>query len=179
MISSVAIALIWDQVFYRALPGIAAFLGSTEVFKSPLGDRNMALYAVLFVHLWQSLALPTVIFLAGMQSIPAELYESAVIDGSMFKPVPLRNAALPCADHHGERHSGVKERHHGFRLRFRAHGRRACALHHAYRYQNLSGCFGDTPNFCVPTPKRCCCSWLSRCFRGAADGILPKRVNKI
>ncbi len=84
MISSVAISLIWDQIFIRALPNMAPLFG-LETIASPLGNKQTALYAVLFVNLWQSLAMPTVIFIAGMQSIPDELYESAVIDGaSMF-----------------------------------------------------------------------------------------------
>lgn len=84
MISSVAVALIWDQVFIRALPNLAPLFGVANI-ASPLGNKQLALYAVLFVNLWQSLAMPTVIFIAGMQSIPDELYESAVIDGaSMF-----------------------------------------------------------------------------------------------
>lgn len=93
MISSVAVALIWDQVFIRALPNLAPLLG-LETISSPLGNKNTALYAVLFVDLWQSLAMPTVIFLAGMQSIPDDLYESAVIDGaSMFEQ--FRYITLP------------------------------------------------------------------------------------
>ena len=84
MISSVAIALIWDQVFIRALPALGNMLG-VENIASPLGNKQTALYAVLFVNMWQSLAMPTVIFIAGLQSIPDELYESALIDGaSMF-----------------------------------------------------------------------------------------------
>ena len=92
MISSVAVALIWDQVFIRALPNLAPLFG-LENIASPLGNKQWALYAVLFVNLWQSLAMPTVIFIAGMQSIPDELYESAVIDGAsmfdQFRFVPL------------------------------------------------------------------------------------------
>ncbi len=93
MISSVAVALIWDQIFIRALPSLASALG-VQTISSPLGDKTNALYAVLFVNLWQSLALPTVIFIAGIQSIPDELYESSVIDGaSMFQQ--FRYVTLP------------------------------------------------------------------------------------
>lgn len=81
LISSVAIALIWDQIFIRALPNIAHVFG-LDTLASPLGSKQWALYAVLFVNLWQSLAMPTVIFIAGLQTIPDELYESAVIDGA-------------------------------------------------------------------------------------------------
>ncbi|MEG1775404.1 MAG: sugar ABC transporter permease, partial [Clostridia bacterium] len=34
------------------------------------------------VHLWQGVALPTLLFLAGLQTIPTELYEAASIDGA-------------------------------------------------------------------------------------------------
>ena len=36
----------------------------------------------MFVHLWQGVALPTLLFLAGLQTIPTELYEAAAIDGA-------------------------------------------------------------------------------------------------
>jgi len=94
MISSVAVALIWDQIFYRAFPGIISILGFGGIYHSPLGDKTLALYTVLLVNLWQALAMPTVIFLAGMQSIPGELYESGVIDGAnMFQQ--FRYITLP------------------------------------------------------------------------------------
>ena len=37
---------------------------------------------LLFVNLWQGLAIPTVLFLAGLQSVPAELIDAAAIDGA-------------------------------------------------------------------------------------------------
>lgn len=41
-----------------------------------------ALPAVVFVQSWQAVAMPTVIFIAGLQQIPEEQYESAKIDGA-------------------------------------------------------------------------------------------------
>ena len=38
--------------------------------------------AVVFVQIWQAVAMPTVIFIAGLQQIPEEQYESAKIDGA-------------------------------------------------------------------------------------------------
>ena len=65
-----------------------------DTIASPLGSKQLALYAVLFVNLWQALAMPTVIFIAGLQTIPDELYESSVIDGaSMFEQ--FRFVTLP------------------------------------------------------------------------------------
>ena len=41
-----------------------------------------ALVAIVLVNIWKSVALPTVIFLAGLQTIDEQIYESAMIDGA-------------------------------------------------------------------------------------------------
>lgn len=86
MIGSVTIALIWNQLFYRAVPLVGQALGIKFLSQSPLANPRDALYAVVFVNIWQSVAMPTIIFIAGLQSIPLDLYESAQIDGAtIFK----------------------------------------------------------------------------------------------
>ncbi|MCI8623416.1 MAG: sugar ABC transporter permease [Provencibacterium sp.] len=82
MISAVAISLIWDQLFYRAVPVIGETLGIAALSQSPLANPKLALVGVVFVNAWQAVAMPTLIFLAGLQSIPAEMHESAMIDGA-------------------------------------------------------------------------------------------------
>ncbi|MBW4440767.1 MAG: sugar ABC transporter permease [Plectolyngbya sp. WJT66-NPBG17] len=47
-----------------------------------LTDPNLALFSVMVVTIWKGLGYYMVIYLAGLQSIPAELYEAASIDGS-------------------------------------------------------------------------------------------------
>ena len=82
MIGGVTIALIWDQLFYRVVPTIGQVLGIGWLSQSLLMTGKTALPAVVFVHAWQAVAMPTVIFIAGLQQIPDELYESAKIDGA-------------------------------------------------------------------------------------------------
>ncbi len=82
MIGGITIALIWDQLFYRVVPLIGKALGIDWLSQSVLMTGNTALLAVIFVHIWQAVALPTVIFIAGLQQIPDEQYESAKIDGA-------------------------------------------------------------------------------------------------
>jgi raffinose/stachyose/melibiose transport system permease protein len=86
MLSSVTVALIWNQLFYRALPIIGNALNIALLRASPLGNPKTTLPATVFVNVWQSVAIPTLIFIAGLQSIPRELYESAQMDGAS----PLR-----------------------------------------------------------------------------------------
>lgn len=82
MIGGVTIALIWDQLFYRVVPMIGQFLGIGWFSQSLLMTGKTALPAVVFVQAWQAVAMPTVIFIAGLQQIPEEQYESARIDGA-------------------------------------------------------------------------------------------------
>lgn len=86
MIGGVTIALIWDQMYYRVVPVIGQALGIDWLSQSLLMTGKTALPAVVFVHAWQAVALPTIIFIAGLQQIPDEQYESAQIDGAtLFK----------------------------------------------------------------------------------------------
>ena len=82
MIGGVTIALIWDQLYYRVVTVIGQLLGIKWMSQSLLMTGKTALPAVVFVQIWQAVALPTVIFIAGLQQIPEEQFESAKIDGA-------------------------------------------------------------------------------------------------
>ena len=47
-----------------------------------LGDPDLALWMIVVVVVWQFAGYSMVIFLAGLQSIPREIYEAAAIDGT-------------------------------------------------------------------------------------------------
>ena len=57
-----------------------SFLGMPHV--SPLRDPNLAMPAVIVASLWKNLGFNMVIYLAGLQAVPAVLYEAAKIDGA-------------------------------------------------------------------------------------------------
>lgn len=82
MIGGVTIALIWDQLFYRVVPLIGEALHIGWLSQSLLSNGKLALPAVVFVQTWQAVATPTVIFIAGLQQIPDDQYESAKMDGA-------------------------------------------------------------------------------------------------
>lgn len=60
--------------------GISKLLGLPVV--DFLGNYKLALYAVIFVDIWKGQGNNMIILLAGLQSIPADVYESARIDGA-------------------------------------------------------------------------------------------------
>lgn len=82
VLSMLTVGLIFNQIFYRAIPPIGQALGIGILSKNVLSNPVTAKFGVLFVHIWQGVALPTVILLAGLQTIPAELYEAASLDGA-------------------------------------------------------------------------------------------------
>lgn len=82
VLCGVTIGLIFSQIFYRVVPLFGQALGIEALSTNILGNRSLAMYGILFVAVWQGVAMPTVLFLAGLQTIPEDLYESAMIDGA-------------------------------------------------------------------------------------------------
>ncbi len=83
MLSGVAIGLVWIYIFDQRYGLIDGFLRSMGG-RSPnwLLDPAWAMTAVLIVHVWKNVGYAVVIYLAGLQAIPRELYEAAVVDGA-------------------------------------------------------------------------------------------------
>ena len=82
VLSMITVSLVFKQIFFYVVPDIGEMLGIEALETNILASRDLAIYGLLFVHLWQGLALPTLLFLAGLQTIPSELYEAAAIDGA-------------------------------------------------------------------------------------------------
>jgi raffinose/stachyose/melibiose transport system permease protein len=82
VISMVTVGLIWNELFYRAMPMLGKVLNIEWLSTSLLGNPKTAMYAILLVNLWQGCAVPTVLFLAGLQSVPRDLQEAAIMDGA-------------------------------------------------------------------------------------------------
>lgn len=91
----VGIALVWQWLFNATIGYINYFISVTVDFLNSFGgggladpqirwlsDSNTALLAVVIVAAWQWMGFNTVLFLAGLQSIPRSLYEAATVDGA-------------------------------------------------------------------------------------------------
>jgi multiple sugar transport system permease protein/sn-glycerol 3-phosphate transport system permease protein len=83
LLSGAAISVIWIYMFDPRFGVIARLLGFVHITSpSWLGDPAWAMPAVLIVSIWKDLGFATVIFLAGLQAIPRDLYEAAKVDGA-------------------------------------------------------------------------------------------------
>jgi sn-glycerol 3-phosphate transport system permease protein len=83
LVSGAAIGLVWAYIFnprYGLLAEILGFVG----IPSPnwLDSSRWALPAIIIVYVWKNLGFATVVFLAGLQGIPKDLYEAAKLDGA-------------------------------------------------------------------------------------------------
>mgnify|MGYP002547157211 CR=1 FL=1 len=82
VMSSITIGLIFNQIYYHVVPMVGKALGIALLSKNPLSNRNLAMWAIMLIQVWKETAVPTVLILAGMQSISSDLYEAATIDGA-------------------------------------------------------------------------------------------------
>jgi raffinose/stachyose/melibiose transport system permease protein len=76
------IGLIWSLIFDPSggpATSVLSWFGKSSAF---FGDPRITLGLVIFVQIWAALGVSVVIFLAGLQAIPEELYEVASIDGA-------------------------------------------------------------------------------------------------
>jgi multiple sugar transport system permease protein len=76
-------AFMWRFILHPDL-GIMNYFLSLAGLGRPvwLGDPKLALFSVMAVDIWRNTPFMFLIFLAGMQSLPAELYEAAAVDGA-------------------------------------------------------------------------------------------------
>ncbi len=81
--SSVAVTLSFVMLYNRDFGLINATLISLGLDPvNWLGNRSVVRYAVIGVIIWRWTGLTSIYFLAGLQSIPKELYEAAQLDGA-------------------------------------------------------------------------------------------------
>ncbi|NGP45568.1 sugar ABC transporter permease [Bacillaceae bacterium SIJ1] len=82
--ATVAVAAVWQLVFNPTMGPINGFLTSIGIDNPPgwLTSPEWALISVSIVYIWHSIGYYMVIYLAGLQNIPKDLYEAAEIDGA-------------------------------------------------------------------------------------------------
>jgi len=82
VLSVLIIGYIFNYIFTYLIPDAAKAIGIEVLSKSILGNPELAWIGIVFVAVWQACAFNTIIYLAGLQTIPIVLYEAANIDGA-------------------------------------------------------------------------------------------------
>ncbi len=92
----VVVALIWKWMYspnWGLINQMIGYLGFAP--RNWLGDPKLAIFSVIFLMIWKNVGYNMILFLAGLQSIPATYYEAARIDGAgswaqfLYITVPL------------------------------------------------------------------------------------------
>lgn len=81
LISAVIVGFVWLKMFSNVLPEINSLLG-TDINFSLFGDGKTVLSGLLIANNWQWIGYWMLIYLAGLQSVPSDLYEAAKVDGA-------------------------------------------------------------------------------------------------
>jgi raffinose/stachyose/melibiose transport system permease protein len=85
MFSALAIGYTWSYIYSPVLGFLDTFLskiGLSAWQQDWLGNPHLTLASLIFTNSWEFMGFSMVIFLAGLQAVPAELYEAASIDGT-------------------------------------------------------------------------------------------------
>ena len=166
LLSPVVVALIWKWMLQREGVLNAVLVGAGASPVGWLSDATWAFFWCVFVSIWAHMGFYTLILLAGLQAIPADLYEAAEMDGtSPWRRVLADHAAAADAESHRRPRSRPDPRSAGFRRGVRADRRRPRLR------RRPSSCSSSTRrhspkrsiNTVSPRPRRSC--WRSRCSR--------------
>lgn len=96
LVSTVAVGITFGALMQPSIGMINTIL-STFGLATPdwLGDPKLALFSVALVDVWKGVGIATVIFIAGILSIPTDYFEAARLEGGQW--VKFRHVILPLA----------------------------------------------------------------------------------
>lgn len=81
LISALVVGFVWLKMFSNVLPALNDFLGTNINFLL-FGEKKTVLSGLLIANNWQWIGYWMLIYLAGLQSVPSDLYEAAKVDGA-------------------------------------------------------------------------------------------------
>jgi multiple sugar transport system permease protein len=94
----VAVAIVWRYLYHPQYGFLNYALGAVGIHPVDwLGDPRWAMPAIILLAVWKNFGYNMLIFIAGLQSVPEDLYEAAALDGAgavrQFWHVTLPNLA--------------------------------------------------------------------------------------
>ena len=81
VLGGLVIGYIFSFIFTYVLPVIGQSLGIGVLSSSMLSNTSTAWIAIVIVGCWQAIAMNTIIYISGLQTVPEDIYEAGAIDG--------------------------------------------------------------------------------------------------
>lgn len=82
ILGGLVVGYIFSFIFTYIIPTAAKALNIDFLSNSILASERWAWVGVLIVGVWQTVAMNTIIYISGLQTIPADIYEASAIDGA-------------------------------------------------------------------------------------------------
>lgn len=82
IMSMTIVGFIWKFIFTNGFEKLYEITDWSVWNLSWLGDTSLVFYSVAFVGVWQSLGFYIVLYIAGLQAVPSDVLEAAVVDGA-------------------------------------------------------------------------------------------------
>ena len=82
ILGALVVGYIFNYFFTYILPAFGKMIGSGTLGSSMLSNEKLAWVAVVIVCAWQSIAMNTIIYISGLQTVPEDVYEAGSIDGA-------------------------------------------------------------------------------------------------
>lgn len=81
VLGGLVIGYIFSFFFTYILPVVGQSLGIEALSSSMLSSTSQAWIAIVIVGCWQAIAMNTIIYISGLQTVPEDIYEAGAIDG--------------------------------------------------------------------------------------------------
>ena len=82
ILGSLVVGYIFNYFFTYILPAVADMAGISSLKGSILSNPNRAWIGVMIVCAWQAIAMNTIIYISGLQTVPEDVYEAGGLDGA-------------------------------------------------------------------------------------------------
>jgi raffinose/stachyose/melibiose transport system permease protein len=82
VLAILVVGYIFNYLFSNSLPALAEKIGIDALATSLLTRAGTAWIAIVILAVWQSAAFNIIIYIAGLQTVPTEMYEAANLDGA-------------------------------------------------------------------------------------------------
>ena len=82
ILGSLVVGYIFNYFFTYILPALADMAGIDSLSSSILSSPNRAWIGVMIVCAWQAIAMNTIIYISGLQTVPEDVYEAGGLDGA-------------------------------------------------------------------------------------------------
>ena len=82
ILGSLVVGYIFNYFFTYIVPAVADMVGVEGLKSSILSNPNTAWIGIMIVCAWQAIAMNTIIYISGLQTVPVDVYEAGELDGA-------------------------------------------------------------------------------------------------